>query len=220
MITLKEVKENEEVKALVKAADFYLERVGYTEHGSRHVGLCAKRAREILETLGYSKEKIELAAIAAYLHDIGNSINRKDHSQSGALIALDVLDKMGAKMDDIVKVMAAIGNHEETEAGLPITSIAAAVILADKSDVHRSRVKQKDKSKFDIHDRVNYAVLHSDLKTNKYTKIITLKLKIDTKFSAIMEYFEIFLKRMVMMRHAAKRLGCKFELVINNTKML
>lgn len=219
MLTLKEIKQNEEIKALIKAADFYLERMGYTEHGSRHAELCAERARKILETLGYEKEKIELAAIAAYLHDIGNIVNRQDHSQSGALLAFDVLTKMGMKVENCVKVMAAIGNHEETEAGLPITSIAAAVILADKSDVHRERVKQKEKSKFDIHDRVNYAVLHSELKANKHTKIITLKLKIDTKFSAIMEYFEIFLGRMVMMRHAAERLGCKFELIINNTKM-
>ncbi|MCX8194146.1 MAG: HD domain-containing protein [Candidatus Pacearchaeota archaeon] len=220
MITLKEVKENEEIKALIKAADFYLERMGFTEHGSRHAELCAERAKYILETLGYEKEKVELAAIASYLHDIGNVINRQDHSQSGALIALNVLRGLRMPLENIIKVMAAIGNHEETEAGLPITSIAAATIIADKSDVHRSRVKQREKSKFDIHDRVNYAVLDSELKVNKHTKIITLKLKIDTKFSAIMEYFEIFLKRMILMRHAAKTLKCKLELVINNTKML
>lgn len=192
----------------------------FTEYGSRHAELCTERARYLLETLGYDKDKVELAAISAYLHDIGNVINRERHSQSGALIASDVLREFGMKMENVIKVMAAIGNHEETEAGLSITSIAAATIIADKSDAHRSRVKQKEKSKFDIHDRVNYAVLNSELKANKHTKLVTLKLKVDTKFSAIMEYFEIFLKRMVMMRHAAKRLGCKFELIINNMKML
>lgn len=220
MIALKEVKENEEVKALIKAADFYLERIGYTEHGSRHAEVCSQRARYLLKTLGYDKEKVELAAIASYLHDIGNVINREGHSQSGALIASDVLRELGMNMENVIKVMAAIGNHEETEAGLPITSIAAAVILADKSDVHRSRVKQTERSKFDIHDRVNYAVLASHLIVDKNKKIITLKLKIDTKFSAIMEYFEIFLKRMILMRKATETLKCKFELVINNVKML
>jgi len=220
MITIKEVKKNKKVKELIKATDTYLERIGYTEHGSRHADLCARIAGNILKRLGHDKKEIELARIAAYLHDIGNIINRKDHAQSGALIASDILRELEMPMEDIVKVMAAIGNHEEFEAGIPINNIAAAVILADKSDVHRSRVKKKDLAQFDIHDKVNYAVLHSFLDVNKKTRTITLKITIDTKFAPIMRYFEIFLDRMLIMEKAAQALGCKFSLIINKTKIL
>lgn len=220
MITIKEVKRNKKVKELIKAADLYLERIGYTEHGSRHSDLSSRIARNVLLKLGYSKEDAELASIAAYLHDTGNLINRQDHGQSSALIASDILREMNMEMSNIVKIMAAIGNHEEFEAGLPISNIAAAIILADKSDVHRTRVKKKNIGTFDIHDRVNYAVLHSFLNVDKKAKTVTLKITIDTKFSPIMEYFEIFLDRMLIMKKAAKALDCKFGFIINKTKIL
>ena len=220
MITVKEVRKNPKVKALIQGADDYLERIGYTEHGSRHADLCSRIAQNVLSRLGHSQEDVELAAISAYLHDIGNLINRKDHAQSGALISCEVLREMGMDMPKVVKIMAAIGNHEEFEAGIPISNIAAAVILADKSDAHRTRVKKKNIGLFDIHDRVNYAVLHSFLDVDKKNKSIILEITIDTKFSPIMDYFEIFLNRMLIMKKAAKVLDCTFGLSINKTKIL
>lgn len=220
MITIKDVKKNKKVKELIKAADLYLERIGYTEHGKRHADLTSRIARNVLVRLGHSEKDAELTSIAAYLHDIGNLVNRQDHSQSGALIASDVLREMGMDVQNIIKIMAAIGNHEEFEAGLPISNIAAALILADKSDAHRTRVKKKNIGTFDIHDRVNYAVLHSFLNVDKKTKTIILKITVDTKFSPIMEYFEIFLDRMLIMKKAAKALNCKFGFIINKTKIL
>lgn len=219
-ITIKEVRKNKKVEELIKAADNYLEKIGYTEHGKRHADLTSRISMNILSRLGCSKKDSELAAIAGYLHDIGNLINRQNHAQSGALIASDVLCEMKMDEQNTVKIMAAIGNHEEFEAGIPFSDIAAAVILADKSDVHRTRVKKKNIGLFDIHDRVNYAVLHSFLNVDKKAKTVTLKITIDTKFSPIMEYFEIFLQRMLIMKKAAKALGCKFGLVINKTKIL
>lgn len=218
MISLKDVKENPKVRELIRKADEYLERIGYTEHGSRHAQLCSDIAKNILLKLGYPKREAELASIAGYLHDIGNMLTRKDHSQSGALLAFDILNGMGMDIKESTEIMTAIANHEEFEEGLPISTVTSAVIIADKADVHRSRVKNKNTATFDIHDRVNYAVTKSFVYAEKGS--IRLELSIDEKFSSIMEYFEIFLVRMMAMKKASEFLGCKFSLVMNKTKVI
>jgi len=217
-VTIKEVKEHSRVIAFLGAADQYMYAVGYTEHGQRHANLVSNIAHNILTHLGYKKPLPELAAIAGYLHDIGNMVSRTAHEQSGALLAVEILESLGMDSGEIALIAGAIGNHEE-ETGDPINAIAAAVILADKSDVHQSRVRPNLK-RFDIHDRVNYASKKSFLRVNDNKKIITLELTIDTGVSQVMEYFEIFLTRMIMCRRAAKFLKCNFELIINNIKLL
>ncbi len=218
-VTFQTIKADPEVRTYIVKAQEMLSAIGFTEHGLRHVGLVAHRAMKLIEDMGRPERRRELAGIAAQLHDIGNLVNRHDHGQTSALLAHTILTRLGMEPDEIAEVMAAIGNHEE-EYGNPVNDLAAALILADKSDVHRSRVYNREIATFDIHDRVNYAVTHSDLVAVPEEKKIRLMLEIDTSIIAIMEYFEIFLVRMVMCRRAAQFFGCKFELVINDTRLL
>lgn len=218
-VMLESVKKNEAIDSFIQAANDYLGAIGYTEHGYRHVSLVSSIAQNILVRLDYPKRLQELAAIAGYLHDIGNVINRQDHGQSAALIAMDILRKMGLTPDEIAIIVSAVGNHEE-EIGDPVNPVAAALIIADKSDVHKTRVRNPNMIALDIHDRVNYAVDRSFLNVDKEQKIITLSLNIDTKISQVIEYFEIFMSRMNMCKRAAKFLNCKFELIINERKLV
>ncbi len=217
--TLKEIKQDKEVAAYIEQADKYMEAIGYTEHGSRHANLVSSIARNILSRLSYSQEMVELAAIAGYLHDLGNVVGRDYHGTVSALIAKSVLERYGIDPREIATVMNAIGNHEE-EHGFVASEICAALILADKSDVHRTRVRNPDLVTFDIHDRVNYAAKKSFLRVDEKEKKISLEIEIDTEISQVMEYFEIFLSRMVMCRRAGEFLGCTFSLVINDVKLL
>ena len=217
MIKFDDVKSDKAVLAYIKSADESLKALGYTEHGLGHVGKVSEMAAGILSALGYPSREIELARIAGLLHDIGNVVNRVKHSQSGALMAFRILDRMGMEPEEIAKIVTAIGNHDEGE-GVPVSDIAAALIIADKSDVRRSRVRVTDEAP-DIHDRVNSSVDAAELKINKDERTMTLILKIDTAIASVMEYFEIFLGRMVMCRKAAERLGLKFCIEINGQKI-
>jgi metal-dependent HD superfamily phosphatase/phosphodiesterase len=218
-ITLKEVRKNPIVNVFVRSANDYLGTLGYTEHGVRHVSLVASIAENVLLYLDYPKRIQELAGIAGYIHDIGNVVNRHDHGQSAALLAMRLLKDMGMTPEEVALIISAIGNHEE-QSGDPVNPTAAALILADKSDVHKTRVRNRDISKYDIHDRVNFAVERSFLKVIKEKKIISLQLTIDTQISKVMEYFEIFMSRMLVCRRAASFLNCTFELIINERKLL
>ncbi len=220
MITYEQIKNDRAIRTYVEQADASLEALGYTEHSFAHVTRVAHTAGDILCSLGYSQRDVELAKIAGFLHDIGNLVNRVDHSQSGAILAFRILDKMGMEPDEISKIVSAIGNHDEGT-GVPVSAIAAALILADKSDVRRSRVREKQFiRKDDIHDNVNYSVTHSSLEISEDKKHITLRLELDTSFSAVMDYFEIFLKRMLLCRSAADKLGLNFKLDINGQTLL
>ncbi len=219
MIEFEDIKKDEAIRTYIKAADASLEALGYTEHSFAHVSNVANTAASILRCLGYGSRKVELAQIAGYLHDIGNLVNRVDHSQSGALMAFRILDNMGMDAGEIAEIVTAIGNHDEGT-GVPVSEIAAALILADKSDVRRSRVRNGDFSTFDIHDRVNYSVVDSELIINTEDKTIRLVLKIDTAISSLMEYFEIFLGRMTLCCHAADKLGLSFKLTINQQNFI
>ena len=219
MITYEEIKNNQAIRAYIKAADESLAALGYTEHSFFHVKKVAECAAYILSSLGFDSHTVELAKIAAILHDIGNLVNRVDHSQSGAVMAFRILDKMGMPAEDIATIVTAIGNHDEG-VGVPVNAVSAALILADKSDVRRSRVRNSDFSSFDIHDRVNYSVEDSKLEINCDDKTITLILKIDTEISPIFDYFEIFVERMLLCRRSADKLGLKFGLVINGQKFI
>ena len=204
---------------MISAADASLAALGYTDHSLGHVGLVSDRAGKILCALGSDDREIELAKIAGYLHDIGNLVNRSEHSQSGAVMAFRILDRMGMDMAEISTIVAAIGNHDEGT-GVPVSDVAAALIIADKSDVRRSRVRNKDIATFDIHDRVNYSVVDSDLSIDPIEKVIRLTIEIDTSIGSIMDYFEIFLGRMSMCRRAADRLGLQFKLTINDQSFI
>jgi len=219
LITLEDVKKNEEVNTLLRLAQKQLEIRGYTEHSFRHVGRTSNTAGNILKKLGYAPREVELAKIAGYLHDIGNSVNRQDHAHTGACLAYGILTGMGMGFDEAGEIMQAIGNHDESS-GTPVSNISAALILADKSDVHRSRVTNQDIATFDIHDRVNYAVVKSGLVIDLEKSKAILQLEIDTLICPVMDYFEIFLDRMKMNRRAAEFLGLKFELVINGNQLL
>jgi len=219
MITLKDIKENQELDALIRGAQKQLNAIGYTEHGHRHISIVSKRAGDILEKLGYPERIVELARIAGYMHDIGNCVNRVDHAHSGAIMAYNILKEMGMPVDERTEIMMAIGNHDENT-GTAISDISAALILADKSDVHRDRVVNKNLSTFDIHDRVNYAVTNADLEIDEKERKIILNLKIDTQICPVLDYFEIFMQRTMMSKYAAKYLKVWFELVINGTKLL
>lgn len=219
VITVDELKKNHEVVVYLTSSTEYLSRLGFTEHGLRHAGLVSVRAYDVLDTLGYTERDCQLAAIAGYLHDIANMINRYNHGGIGATIAYSILSKLQMKAEEIALVISAIGNHEE-ERGHAVNHVASALILADKSDVHRSRVTTKDFAKFEIHDRVNYAVNHSQLRADKSQNSIALELTIDTNICPVMEYFEIFLQRMMMSRRAAEFLNCSFQLIINNYRLL
>jgi uncharacterized protein len=219
MVTIDDVKKNKNVQRLVEKADQVLGVIGYTEHGQRHCSLAANIAYNIMIRLGKGEKRAQLAAIAGYIHDIGNLINRDFHAQTAAVMAFSVLQEMGMEMADILEVIAAIGNHDERD-GSPVSDISASVILADKSDVHRSRVRNTDMIKTDIHDRVNYAAKSSFLRIDEVNKKASLEIIIDTSISQVMEYFEIFLSRMVVCRRAALFLGLQFELEINGYKLL
>lgn len=219
MLTYKELQKNEDVRTYVAAADATLGALGFTEHSFGHVTKVAASAKYILETLGYSDHEVELAQIAAFLHDIGNLVNRRDHAYTGGVMAFRILDKLGFSAADTALVVSAIGNHDET-GGLPVNAVAAALILADKSDVRRSRVRNVDEVSVDIHDRVNYSVTESSLTINEMHSEITLSLTIDTNISSVMEYFEIFLERMLLCKKAASALGLEFNLVMNRQEVL
>lgn len=215
----KDVLRNEEVKAFLKKANENLGVMGYTDHSEKHCGIVAKQAGIILSKFGYSQHEIELAEIAGALHDIGNFINRNNHAEYGAILAYTILEKMGMPLEDRITVASAIGNHDESTGGA-IDAISAAIILADKTDVRRSRVRNKDKAGFDKHDRVNYAVTDAVVRINAQKHLITLDLQIDEEICTMYEYFEIFLGRMMMCRRAAELLGAKFKLTANGSKVL
>ena len=219
MITYEKIKNDKAIRAYIKAADASLSALGYTEHSFFHVTKVAEAAASILSSLGYDEHTVELAKIAAHLHDIGNLVNRIDHSQSGAVMAFRILDNLGMDAEDIATVVTAIGNHDEGT-GVPVSPVAAALILADKSDVRRTRVRNSDFASFDIHDRVNYSVEDSRLEINADEKTINLTLKIDTEISPIFDYFEIFVERMLLCRRSADKLGLKFGLIINEQKFI
>ena len=219
MVTLQDVRENSEVESLIIGAQKQLDELGYTEHGHRHISIVSKRAGEILEKLGYPERTVELAKIAGYLHDIGNCVNRVDHAHSGAIMAFNILKDMGMDVDERTKIMTAIGNHDE-KTGTAVSDISAALILADKSDVNRDRVTNKNLSTFDIHDRVNYAVTESRLEIDDKERKVILNLTIDNKISPVLDYFEIFMDRTMMSKYAAKYLKIWFELIINGTRLL
>ena len=219
MLTYEDVKNNSAVRTYIQRADESLTALGYTEHSFAHVGLVAANSKYILETLGYTPREVELVQIAAYLHDIGNLVNRIDHSQSGAVMAFRLLDHLHMDPLDIAEVVTAIGNHDEGT-GTPVSPMAAALILADKSDVRRSRVRNPDMASFDIHDRVNYSVKKSVLKINEEHTLIKLKLSVDTKYGSVMDYFEIFMGRMLLCRKAAEKLGLQFKLMINEQQLI
>lgn len=219
MVTFEQIAHNESIKTYIRKADDALRVLGYTEHSFAHVTKVAKKAREILLTLGYPARTAELAQIAGYLHDIGNVINRADHAQSGAVMAFRILDKLGADAEDTATIISAIGNHDEGTA-VAVDAVAAALILADKTDVRRSRVRNRDMATFDIHDRVNYAVEEASTEISPDKSAITLRIRIDTTSASVMDYFEIFLQRMLLCRKAAERLGLRFGLVINEQAVL
>ena len=219
LVTFEEIKNNEAINTYIRKADQTLSELGFTEHSFAHVGMVAENASYIMETLGYSEREVELVKIAAYLHDIGNLVNRVDHSQSGAVMAFRILDNLHMPADEICDIVAAIGNHDEGT-GRPISPMVAALILADKSDVRRSRVRNTDPATFDIHDRVNYSVKKAELKINENHTLIKLKLSVDTRYGSVMDYFEIFMNRMVLCRKAAERLGLQFKLMINEQQLI
>ncbi len=218
-INVNDLKNNEEIRTFLSIAEKQMQVLGYTEHSFRHVSLVSKNAGDILESLGYTEREIELARMAGYLHDIGNAVNRCDHAHSGAMMAYNILTKMGMDVGEAAEIMLAIGNHDE-KTGTAVSSISAALILADKSDVHRSRVRNTDFATFDIHDRVNYAVESSTILVDREKQTAVLELHIDTKICPVMDYFEIFLTRMTMNRRAAAFLGINFQLLINGTRLL
>lgn len=219
MLTFEQVTKSEAIKTYIMRADESLVTLGYTEHSFAHVVHVAETAGYILETMGYDARTVELAKIAGYLHDIGNLVNRKDHSQSGAVMAWSILNDMGCDPAEIATIVTAIGNHDEGT-GVPVNAVAAALILADKADVRRSRVRNKDVSTFDIHDRVNYSVKKSVLKINEEKSIVKLKLTVDTQYGSVMDYFEIFMDRMILCRKAAEKLGLQFKLIINEQQLI
>ena len=219
MITLEDVIKDEEVEAFVKASQKQLNALGYTEHSYRHIGIVSKRTGEILQKLGYDEKTVELARIAGYMHDIGNCVNRVDHAHTGAILAYNILREMGMPIEEITEIMMAIGNHDENT-GTAVSDISAALILADKSDVHRDRVTNTNMSTFDIHDRVNYAVTDANLEIDAESRKVILNLTIDTQICPVLDYFQIFMDRTMMSKYAAKYLHIWFELVINGTKLL
>ena len=219
MLTFDEIVQNKAIQTYITRADESLAALGYTEHSFAHVIHAAETAGYILETLGYDARTVELAKIAGYLHDIGNLVNRQDHSQSGAVMAWSILNDMGCDPAELATIVTAIGNHDEGS-GVPVNAVAAAMILADKADVRRSRVRNQDVTSFDIHDRVNYSVKKSWLSINEDKTTITLSLDIDTAYGSVMDYFEIFLNRMMLCRKAAEKLGMQFRLTINGQQLI
>ena len=218
-MTFEEIKNDSAIRVYVRSADESLASLGYTEHSFAHAGIVAEKTGYILKTLGYDERTAELGKIAGYLHDIGNLINRVDHSQSGGVMAFRILDRLCFPPEEISQIVSAIGNHDEGT-GVPVSPLAAALILADKSDVRRNRVRNQKLLAFEIHDRVNYSVTKSELKINEAHTLIKLKLNIDTHVGSVMEYFEIFMERMILCRKAAEKLGLKFKLMINEQQLI
>ena len=218
-VTYEDVRNSEEIRTYIKQADESLKAIGYTEHSFAHCTKVAKVAGDLLEKLGYDAHEVELARIAGFMHDIGNVVNRIDHAQSGAMMAFRILDKMGMPPEDVATVITAIGNHDEQTAAA-VNAVAAALIIADKTGVRRSRVRNRSTINFDIHDRVNYAAEKSDVILEPDSKTITLDLKINTEICAVMDYFEIFTGRMLLCRKAAEFLGLQFKLDINDVYLL
>lgn len=219
MITFEDVQQNETIRTYIVRADATLIALGYTEHSFAHVTKTAHEAYSLLLKLGYEERMAELARIAGYLHDIGNVVNRVDHAQSGALMAFQFLSQMGMDPEEVALIVTAIGHHDEGTAA-PVNPLAAALILADKCDVRRSRVRNREVANFDIHDRVNYSVVRSEMLFDKDRRTLTLLLEIDTELCAVMDYFEIFLSRMILCRRAAEYLGITFKLTINGQSLL
>ena len=218
-VTFEMIKNDPEVRTYITQADASLIALGFTEHSFAHVTKCAETASQLLEELGFSAREVELAKIAGFMHDIGNLVNRHDHAVSGAAMAFRILDKMGMEPADIATVITAIGHHDDSTA-FPVNAVAAALILADKTDVRRSRVRNRDTIRFDIHDRVNYAVERADLALDKQAGTITLSLSINTEVCAVMDYFEIFLNRMLLCRKAAEFFQLSFRLDVNGQNLL
>ena len=214
-----QVKADHDVMAYIGEQNKSMKALHFTEHSFAHVGVVCERTAYILEKLGFDEHTVDLALTAAWMHDLGNIVNRVDHSQSGALMAFSILNRMNVAAEDIAPIICAIGNHDEGN-GQPVSAIAAALILADKSDVRRSRVQEPDEHMFDIHDRVNYSVKKSQLKINEEHTLIKLKLSVDTKYGSVMDYFEIFMQRMILCRKAAEKLGLQFKLMINEQQLI
>ena len=219
MVTYEMVKKDPDIKVYIQKAGEALKAIGFSEHSFAHVGMVAEKAAYIMETLGYSEREVELVKIAAYLHDIGNVVNRSDHSQSGAIMAFRILERMGMDPAEISDIVMAIGNHDEGT-GKPISPMAAALIIADKSDVRRSRVQNDNEETFDAHDKVNYSVTKAELKINENKTLIKLKLSVDTRYGSVMDYFRIFMERMVLCKTAAAKLGLEFKLMINEQQLV
>lgn len=220
MITLEAVKSSPQLQEYMTRGNTYIGNMGAIEHNDSHAELTSRLTRSILEKLGYSEREAELGAIAGYLHDVGNLINRYGHGLSGAILAFSLLLDLGMEAEEIATILGAIGNHEEQANGTSVNNVAAALILADKSDVHRSRVRKREMSAFTQRDRVNYAVTNTNLLVDPEDKKIILEITIDISVCSVMEYFEIFLTKMLMCRRAANYLGCEFELLINDTQLL
>lgn len=218
-LTYQDIKQNKEVNQYITMGNEMLGVLGYTDHSQKHAVIVAERAADLLKTLGYSKKEIELSRIAGYMHDIGNCVNRTDHAHSGAIMAMQILRSLDMDAEDIATVVAAIGNHDE-KTGTAVNAVSAAIILADKTDVRRNRVRNKKKSTFDVHDRVNYAVLSSELTADPDKKVICLDLKLDEEKCSILDYFEIFTERMLMCRRASELLGMHFKFTVNEHKVL
>ncbi len=218
-MTLETLRGDAEIAAHLAEADRVLAVLGFTEHGERHAMVVATRAREVMNALGYKERRAELAAVAGYLHDIGNIVNRGKHEAFSALMSYPIVSRLGMPVAEALQVVAAIGNHDEGS-GEPVSAICAALTLADKSDVRRDRVRNPSMISFDIHDRVNYAATRNELEVDAEAKVITLKLEVDTGISQVMEYFETFLSRIIMCRRAAQHLGCNFSFVINGTRLM
>lgn len=218
-MTYKEIRKNEEVKALIAKGNANLGILGYTDHSEAHCILVAEQAALVLQQFGYSEHEMELARIAGFMHDIGNAVNRKQHAEYGAILANEILKETDLPMTDRITIVSAIGNHDESTGGA-VDAVSAALIIADKTDVRRNRVREKDKSAYDIHDRVNFAVTEARLKINPEKKQIALNLQIDENICTMYEYFDIFLGRMQMCRHAAEILGARFKLTANGSKVL
>ena len=219
MVTFEDVKNNSEINNLIISSQKQLDVLGYTEHSMRHINIVSNRAAEVLKQLGYDEHRIELARIAGYMHDIGNAVNRTDHAHSGAILAYQILKEMGMDMEDRTEIMMAIGNHDEAT-GTAVSDISAALILADKSDVHRDRVRNPNMSTFDKHDKVNYAVTNADFIIDTKERKVTLSLTVDREICSVLDYFEIFLDRTMMSKYAAKYLNIWFELLINDIKLM
>ena len=218
-VTYEMVRHSEEINTYIRQADASLVALGFTEHSFAHVTRCAETASRLLQQLGADEREVELARIAGYMHDIGNLVNRVDHAQSGAVMAFRILDKMGMPPEDTALVVTAIGNHDESTA-YPVNGVAAALILADKTDVRRSRVRNRDTIRFDIHDRVNWAAGHSELDLDKEAGTVTLAIRLDTQVCSVMDYFEIFLTRMLLCRKAAEHFGLTFRLEVNGQQLV